>query len=237
MTAVERLRRDHTILRVKLRVLESALRMGPNAWYALPEVCFTLARQLDDHIRREEDLVAACRRAMIPPRLPRAGGGMTPKVLAEVAVEHKDEPEQLRTIIRLFGADQGHTLERIRPALEGVIAHLRRHMLEEERELFPILERTLVEAPQAPAAPSEALLDETMTVNRVIHDFPYAQPVFERLFISVPVDGDTCLDEVAWRHGMDAKDLLARLEQAIGVCGCAQHTPHHEPAVALGIDA
>jgi len=31
MNAIERLRRDHVILRAKLDVLESALRMGPEA--------------------------------------------------------------------------------------------------------------------------------------------------------------------------------------------------------------
>ena len=77
----------------------------------------------------------------------------------------------------------------------------------------------------APAAPAPAPIDETMTVNRVIHDFPHTRPVLERLFIDMLTDGYTCLDEVAWRHGMEAKDLVARLERAIDVCGCAQHAP------------
>ena len=181
MNAVERLRRDHMILRAKLDVLEAALRMGPDAWYVLREMCFTLARQLRDHIKREEELVAACRKAMIPPasgpetgpgsgpgsqRLPRAGGGMNPKVLAEVVVEHKDEPEQLRTINRLFLVQPDHSLERIRPALQEAIRRLRLHMSEEEAELFPILERTLAEPPGSAASePSHALpFDETATV-------------------------------------------------------------------------
>ncbi len=204
MRAVERLRRDHGILRSKLDVLEAALRMGPETWFVLREVCFTLSGQLRDHIKREEGLVAACRRAM------------NPKVLAEVVVEHHDEPTHLRTINRLFLSERGHTLERIRPALQEVIDGLRRHMSEEEADLFPILERVLTE--HEPVAPVEfretphAHVDETMTVNRIIQAFPGPQPVFERLFINVPMEGCACLDEVAWRHGMESQELLAKLE-------------------------
>ena len=216
MKAIERLRRDHAILRAKLDVLESALRLGPEVWYVLREVCFTLARQLRDHIKREENLVAACRNAM------------NPKVLVEVAVEHKDEPEQLRTINRLFWSERGHSLERIRPVLEETIRRLRHHMSEEETELFPLLERTLADAlPAAPEAPRTPF-DETATVNRIVQEFPRTRPVFERLFISVPMEGCSCLDEVAWRHGMEARELLKKLERAIGSCSCAGREPSEQ---------
>ena len=231
MSAVERLRRDHKILRAKLDVLDAALRMEPETWYVLREVCFTLARQLNDHIRREDDLVAACRKAMIPPPPHSSGsggmippppqssgsGGMNPKVLAEVVIEHHDEPEHLRTINRLFVSEEGHSMARIRPALEAIITGLRHHMAEEEAELFPILERVLGEpAAQAPArVASPAHLEEGMTVNRVVQEFPKARPVFERLFVNVPMEGCNCLDEVAWRHGMESRELLGALEGAI----------------------
>ncbi len=210
MTAVDRLRRDHKILRVKLDVLESALGMGSETWYVLREVCFTLARQLRDHIKREEDLVAACRKAM------------NPKVLAKVVVEHHDEPAHLKTINRLFVSETGHSLERIKPALGDVIEGLRRHMAEEEAELFPILDRVIAEhLPAAPAEPSSAdRLDEEMTVNRIVQLFPGTQRVFERFFINVPLEGCACLDEVAWRHGMDARELLDCLEETIAACRC-----------------
>ena len=208
MRAIERLRRDHKILRAKLSVLESALQMGPETWYVLREVCFTLARQLRDHIRREEALVAACRKAL------------TPKVLAEVVVEHKDEPQHLRTINRLFTVEPTESLDHIEPALREVIHGLRHHMDEEERELFPVLERALADAETAePAAPA-GHVDETMTVNRIVNEFPGTRPVFERLFINIPMEGCGCLDEVAWRHGMDARELLENLERVIGACGC-----------------
>lgn len=208
MNAIERLRRDHVILRSKLDVLEAALGLGPEAWFTLREMCFTLSRQLQDHIKREEDLVAACRNAM------------NPNVLAEVVVEHKDEPAHLRAISRLFMTTTGHSLAQIRPALLTVIEGLRHHMAEEEAELFPILERTL-STMERPAAPAGTLpLEETMTVNRIVQKFPGTKPVFERLFVNIPMEGCACLDEVAWRHGMTSEELLKALEDAVASCSC-----------------
>jgi hypothetical protein len=248
MNAVERLRRDHVILHSKLDVLESALSMGSRTWFVLREVCYTLSRQLRDHIKREDDLVERCRRAMIllpdgdpalagsgsqrnPASGLPAGGGMNPKVLAAVAIEHKDESAHLRTINYLFISEPGHSLDRIRPALLEVITGLRRHMAEEERELFPMLERTLPQLEPEPlfsgAAPA---IDETMTVNRIVRAFPRTRPVFDRLFISLPAEGCTCLDEVAWRHGMESCELLQRLEQAIEVSGASSAAAGKEAA-------
>lgn len=57
--------------------------------------------------------------------------------------------------------------------------------------------------------------NEAMTVNRIVQEYPRTEPVFRQLLISVPYEGCTCLDELAWRHGMDTDELIARLEQAI----------------------
>ena len=204
MRAVERLRRDHQILSGKLNVLESGLAMGEEAWFVLREVCFTLARQLQDHMQREEELVERCRRVM------------NPKVLAEMAVEHRDEPRLLRIINDAFVSQQDHSLARIRPMLMEAIHGLRRHMREEEMELFPLFERTLTgPEPDAPEGGPQADINETMTVNRVVNVFPDTRPVFERLFISVPAEGCRCLDEVAWTHGMDSGELLDKLDAVI----------------------
>ena len=215
MDAVSRLRRDHRILRAKLEVLETALRMGDEAWYVLREVCFTLSRQLRDHIRREEQLIASCRRAM------------TPTALAEAVVEHRDEPAHLRTLNRLFVSSPTQAVEHVRPALQEMIEGLRHHMAEEERELFPIFERVLAEQepPQPPATPTKRFFDETMTVNRVVQEFPEARRVLEQFFINVPAEGCTCLDEVAWRHGLETEELLDALEVATKSCFCPTGEP------------
>lgn len=220
MRAIDRLKRDHHILRSKLDVLEGALRMGSPAWFVLREVCFTLARQLRDHMRREEELVMACRRAM------------NPQILAEIAVEHKDEPEHWKALNRMFLDEKEQRLDRIGPVLQQTIEGLRHHMAEEERDLFPILERTLADQPAAPTAPGA--LDETMTVNRVLHEFPGTAPVFQRLWVSPSVEGCACLDEVAWRHGMTPDELLHVLQEAIGACAC--RCPQKEPQEAVATE-
>lgn len=210
MDAVQRLVRDHQILRAKLTVLESVLHMRPEAWGVVREMCVTLSRQLRDHIKREEDLVAACREA---------------KVLAQIVVEHRDEPDHLRAISRMFVSQQRHSFEESASALRAVISALRRHMAQEEAELFPILERALrAEERRAPDTPARSRrLDEAMTVNRVVQGCPATRGVFERFFINVPVEGCACLDEVAWRHGLDTRELLQNLEDAISSCECAKN--------------
>lgn len=209
MEAIERLRRDHAILRSKLDVLESALKMGPEAWFVLREVSHTLAQQLRDHIRREEALVAVCRSAL------------REQALTHITVEHHDEPQRLRTLSRLFIKESGQSLRHIEPVLTEIIAGLRHHMEEEEQELFPVLEQVLAEQ-QAAVDPSSALgqLDEVMTINWVLQQYPKTRGVFEQLFINIPYEGSDCLDEVAWRHGMGVQDLISKLEQTIVSCAC-----------------
>ncbi len=228
MKATQRLRRDHQILRAKLDVLETALSMGPQTWFVLREICFTLSRQLRDHIKREEALIAASR------------GVAAADVLAHLAIEHRDEPEHLRDINRLFTSQAAHSLEQITPVLLNVIAGLRCHMAEEEAALFPLLERALagqepVGGAQQPAPP-RAPLDETMTVNGVVDKFPNTRRVFEGLFVSIPFEGCTCLDEVAWRHGIESRELLERLERVVreGEVGEARSGPVDERYVRAG---
>lgn len=59
-------------------------------------------------------------------------------------------------------------------------------------------------------------LNEVSTVNSLIREYPGTKRVFEQLFVNIPYEGADCLDEVAWRHGLDAHELINRLEQALG---------------------
>ncbi len=58
-------------------------------------------------------------------------------------------------------------------------------------------------------------LDDTMTVNRVLHEHPETKAVFDRLSISSPIEGCECLDEVAWYRGMESRELLEQLRRVI----------------------
>jgi len=72
-------------------------------------------------------------------------------------------------------------------------------------------------------------LDETMTVNWVLHEHPEAKPAFERLLIDLPFEGCDCLDEVAWRHGLESRELLEQLQRAIDA-------PAESPAVHAALN-
>jgi len=205
MNAIDRLKRDHQILRAKLDVLEGALQMGPEIWFVLRDVCYTLSRQLQDHIKREEELVRACKDAL------------REDALTHLTVEHKDEPQLLRTVNRLFIEEQDHSLAAIKPALTRLIHGLRAHMDEEEVELFPVLERVLASKGASIAREPRVTshITEVMAVNRVLREFPPTRRVFDSLFVNVPFEGCDCLDEVAWRRGMEAQDLINKLEAVI----------------------
>ena len=222
MNAIDRLKRDHKILRSKLDVLEGALSMEPEAWFVLREVCYTLSRQLQDHIKREEELVKACKDAF------------REDALTHLTVEHKDEPQLLRTVNRLFVEEQGCSLAAIKPALTTLIQGLRAHMTEEETELFPVLERVLVsrEASLAREPQAGSHVTEVMAVNRVLREFPTTKRVFDGLFVNVPFEGCDCLDEVAWRRGMEARDLVSQLEAVIATCQCQGAEPPSQQSLS-----
>ena len=88
-------------------------------------------------------------------------------------------------------------------------------MDEEDRVLYPHIEKLLARLPAEESETASSRLHEAMTVNRVIHDFPKARKTLENLFVNVPDEGYHCLDEVAWRHGMEPSALLQALEGAI----------------------
>lgn len=65
----------------------------------------------------------------------------------------------------------------------------------------------------ARVAASSWLISEQMTVNHVLHEVPGAGEIFENLFVNPAFEGYDCLDEVAWRHGMEVEELISRLEE------------------------
>lgn len=204
MRAIDRLKRDHTILRAKLSLLEAALRMEPETWFVLREMSRTLSRQLGDHIRREETLMTACQSVV------------SRDTLERLRSEHHDEPQRLRELHQLLAEPASHSSERLRGGLTAVIRALRRHMDEEETSLFPMLEQALEQTggeTAMTATVSSWVISEQTTVNHIRHEFPETEPVFENLFVNAAFEGYDCLDEVAWRHGMDVEELIGRLEE------------------------
>ena len=80
-------------------------------------------------------------------------------------------------------------------------------------------------------------MDECMTVNRIIAQYPATRMVFEDLFINTAVEGYSCLDEVAWRHGIACQELLDRLKAAIAggmlAEGQVVENPHGESVLCV----
>lgn len=221
MDTIERVRRHHQILRGKLAVLESALRMGPEAWFVLRELCHSASRQLTEHIRQEEQLIAECQ------------SGMSADMVDQLSLEHRRDLARLQTINHLFLEERSQSLGQIRPLLTQCIQRLSRHMEEEEAMVFPALEQRLgganeVATQQAAGLPD--LLVETRTVNHVLRQHPSTKTVFAELFINVSLDGCDCLDEVAWRHGMESGELIAKLEHAIRSGAETSAEPADHPA-------
>ena len=61
----------------------------------------------------------------------------------------------------------------------------------------------------------EIAIDQQMTPNAVLQEHPEMRKVFDALFINVSIEGCDHLDEVAWRHGMEIRELLTRLMRSI----------------------
>ena len=205
MNAIERLRGDHDALRATLYLLEGALGMGPETRVTLRKLCHVLGGRLRDHIQREDALVSGCRQAF------------GPEILRHLAVEHHDEPQLLRALEELFAQDAPPVWTDVTSTLTRVIQGLRRHLAEEEQELFPTLERAFVPQARDPGtvqAACPACLCDTMTPNWIVRQDPRTQAVFDELSINLAFEGSDGLDEVAWRHGVSDQELLQKLEEA-----------------------
>ncbi len=206
MNAINRLKREHNVLRSKLNVLESTLDMGPEAWFVLREISFTLSKQLQVHTRREEALFASCRAAWSDERF------------GELLVHHTGGRDALDAINRFFMEQPQELLEKIRPTFKACVAGLRSEMDQQEVRLFPVIEDALVLGAipwrKGHLVPPSGLHD-TMTVQEVMGRYPSTQSVLEGLFINRRFEGYDCLDEVAWRHGMESQELLGLLEEEV----------------------
>lgn len=207
MNAINRLKRDHGIFRSKLNVLESALHVGSEAWYVLREECFSLAKQLEGHARREAELSASRHAVPSHGRPPTSFG------------DHRMENRQLAFINRFLIEQPSRLLKRIKPTMTLFVSAFRRRMDRQESIGFPIVEETLglskvnQRLPQEERRPWD--LSETMSVGEAVTRYPAAGPALERLFINPRFERYDCLDEVAWRHGMESRELLARLEEEL----------------------
>lgn len=200
MTITAVLRKDHEVLRRKLETLEGALQVAPQAPHMLRELCFSLAKLLNAHIAREARAVRPYRHRLA-------------RVLQERT--HHDHANQ-RLILRDLNAllRQGHVpTSVVASRLSHLIDELREHFSEEERYVFPCVDHAEALRPEQAHAP-EPLITEGMSANAIVRTYPETAQVLERHGICCGIDGCDCLDELAWRRGLDVDTLLAELRAA-----------------------
>lgn len=203
MDVTERVRQDHRILRAKLRLLEAAMQVAPEAQFVLREMCWSLAHMLDAHITHENEVLQPYSNRI---------NALTKERMAQ---EHADQRVVLRDVNTLLLGGLKTPISAVVPPLAHLIEELRAHMEEEERELFPMVDRLAEEPVQTvPPPPVAPVMTETMTVNYVLSLHPKAKEVFQAFHIDCEVDGCHCLDELYWRHGIDVVALLRTLNDS-----------------------
>ena len=197
METVDLLRADHALLRRKGVLLESALQIGPKARLALRDMSYSLMRMLDTHLQRE---------AHIFQQYYSRTGSHEPLP----ASDHSVERHLLRSANRLLNGHLRASIPMIILRLSQALEQLRVQMDRQERSIFPWLgaQATLDD-------PGSMPLDGTMSVNEVLHRYPRAREIFEELCINRLDEGSDSVDEVAWRHGIDAAEVLERLRSAV----------------------
>lgn len=142
MSLTAPLRKDHQALRSRLELLKGAMRVAPEAQFALRELCWSLARLLEAHIEREGQALA-----------PYSDGI---QALARARLRHDcaDQRLVLRDVNALLLNGLRTPLGIVVPRLAQFLEELEECMEEEEREVFPMVDRIAEdEAPEPPVAP------------------------------------------------------------------------------------
>ena len=139
MGVTEFLRSDHEQLRTQLDSLEGAMRIAPEAQFALRELCFSLTRMLDEHIQREKEALAPYRdriQALINNRS---------------SQDRADQRGVLKGIDLLLLDGLKAPVGRVVTQLVRLVDELREHMNEVERKVSPVVNRLAGQHSQAMA--------------------------------------------------------------------------------------
>jgi len=67
------------------------------------------------------------------------------------------------------------------------------------------------------AALEPPAISVTMSANEILQRYPQARPAFDQLCINRLREGYESVDELAWRHGMDAEELLEQLRRLCSI--------------------
>lgn len=144
MSEIASLREEHQLLRAELRLLEAAIRMGPGTQAIVKGMCWSLACMLDDHIPHEATALS--------PYEPQI------RAFRETRPAHGETEDSLLLRDRHTNLVVGLTMpvSEIGPHPWPLLKALREQMEEEERDLFPLIERLEPEGTPSPAGPGDA---------------------------------------------------------------------------------
>ena len=130
MKIIHAVRHDHTVLRNKLALVESALYLAPDARFVLREICFSLQQLLQDHLDRETGLLRTYAQLALTHYDP-----------LDIDVEDHAYPlNLLRTVNDLLLTGKPASMPTVGLWLSNVIDRLRRQMDVQESMAFPLLE-------------------------------------------------------------------------------------------------
>ena len=190
------LRSDHVLLRQKLQLLESTLHTSPEARTVLREMCGSLLRLLQQHIRNEESVLRPSGHYLgAPPPIPHVH-------------DHISVAATLRAVHDLLQQEWKASVPLVVLRLSQVIEQLREEMDEQERTvLAPTADENISPRLRASA------ISGWMSVNEILQLFPTTEPVFDRLRVNRLYEGYESVDEVAWRHGVQVADMLVELRR------------------------
>lgn len=209
MGALGSLRDDHTVISKKLKLVESALEVGPEGRLVLRELCFSLLRLLKAHMQREAEPLRIYRE-----RIPSG------RYLVD-ASGHAIEAGLLRAVNELLLSGMRASMPMIVLRLTQAIERLQEQMQGQEQTVFLALE----EGGASVGADPSAAISETMSVNEILRRYPQTEPVFDRLRVDRLREGYESVDELAWGHGMDVSQVIEQLRQAVGFPGFEARSP------------
>lgn len=201
MAVTAMLKKDHEILRRKLDFLETAMQVAPQSAFVLRDMCHSLTKMLDAHIHREEEALA--------PHTNR----IRALLRYHAGQDHADQQTVLRDINTMLLAGIKMPTSTVVNRLSHLIQELREHMADEEEHLFPAVDSAEQEQPKTGEA-LQPMITEQMSANAVMKAFPATRAVFEKHGIRCGCEGCECLDELAWRRGLDAKAFVEELQHA-----------------------
>jgi hypothetical protein len=205
MTLIDTLRQDHELLRNKAALMESALSTAPYARLVFREKCFSLVRVLTRHMQREEALVRRFHE-----RFPSARYLPTRK-------DHAEEHAQLRAVTELLLGGLKVSIPLIVLRVSQAIEQLQERMDEQEHALFPAFDEAPegeLRMPERSSKRAEAI-DGKRSFWPPGWKYPKAETILGPLHINRFGEGYESVEELAWRRGLDASQLIEQLRQAV----------------------